>query len=156
VPNILHFAAMSEDEIHFERLAHMYLGANIHREVFLDTELNILKGSATVACPIDDKFHHAGAGMHGAIYFKLMDDAAYFAAASLVKDVFLLTASFCTTFKRPFTEGYIRAVGTFVKEENGRFIAKATLYDAQGKILSEGEGVFARSKTLLTDVTGYL
>ena len=45
-------------------------------------------------------FHAAGAA-HGTIYFKMLDDAAFYAANTLVTDRFLLTTSFNLQFLRP-------------------------------------------------------
>ncbi len=52
--------------------------------------------------------HHAGGAVHGANYFKAMDDAAFFAANSLVDDVFVLTVSFNVYFLRPHHRGLPR------------------------------------------------
>ena len=43
---------------------------------------------------ISDKYFHALNAIHGTVYFKLLYDAAFFAANSVVKDVFVLTSSF--------------------------------------------------------------
>jgi acyl-coenzyme A thioesterase PaaI-like protein len=36
--------------------------------------------------------HHSIHAVHGSVYFKALDDAAFFAVNSLVEDVFVLTA----------------------------------------------------------------
>ena len=96
---------------HFRRLERMYLGANINREVYKGTSIQIEKGKAVIEVPISNTFHHAANAMHGSVYFKMLDDAAYFAVASLVEDVFVLTNHFEVDLKRPFVDGVIRCEG---------------------------------------------
>ena len=40
---------------------------------------------------VDETVHHAANAAHGTIYFKMLDDAAFYAANSMVSDRFLLT-----------------------------------------------------------------
>ena len=44
---------------------------------------------------------HAADAAHGTVYFKMMDDAAFYACNSLVTDRFLLTTAFNLLFTRP-------------------------------------------------------
>ena len=52
----------------------------------------------------DDSFHAAGAA-HGTLYFKMLDDAAFYAANGLVSDRFLLTTAFNLHFTKPMRDG---------------------------------------------------
>ena len=51
---------------------------------------------------------------HGTIYFKMLDDAAFYAANSLVTDRFLLTTAFNLHFTKPIRTGEVspRAAGS--------------------------------------------
>ena len=55
------------------------------------------------AHPLPDRarLFHAGGAAHGTIYFKMIDDAAFYACNSLVTDRFLLTTAFNLLFTRP-------------------------------------------------------
>ena len=53
-------------------------------------------------------------------YRKLLDDATFFAASSLVDDVFVLTASFNIYFLRPISAGTMTARGTIVSRFGGQ------------------------------------
>jgi acyl-coenzyme A thioesterase PaaI-like protein len=64
--------------------------------------------------PVRPEFFHAAHAVHGSVYFKALDDAAFFAVNSLVTDVFVLTASYNLYLTRPVTEGALRAVGRVV------------------------------------------
>lgn len=83
---------MSEE--HFRKLERMYLQAKMHQGVYDGIEIAVSESHARVSFLVDDRFHHAAGAMHGAVYFKLLDDAAYFACASLIEDVFILTKEF--------------------------------------------------------------
>jgi len=101
------------------------------------------------------EFYHAAMSLHGAIYFKLLDDAAYFAAASREEEFFLLTKSYQIQFKRPVTGGELRARGELVSSEGTEWIAKSELINEHGKQVAAGEGVFVKSRLLLKDQLGY-
>jgi len=46
--------------------------------------------------------------MHGSVYFKCLDDAAFFAANSIVQEVFVLTVTFNVVLLRPVAAGALR------------------------------------------------
>jgi hypothetical protein len=52
--------------------------------------MTIVKGSATIDIPLSEKFHHSAGGVHGSVYFKMLDDAAFFAANSLEPEFFCI------------------------------------------------------------------
>jgi hypothetical protein len=55
--------------------------------------MKIRKGVAEVIIQVRPDFFHAAGAVRGSVYFKAMDDAAFFAVNSLVKDVFVLTVA---------------------------------------------------------------
>ena len=89
-------------------------------------------------------FHAAGA-VHGSHYFKVLDDAAFFAVASIVPDRFILTASFNLYFERPVAEGTLVGTGRVVQRSRRRFLAESVLEDDQGRELARGSGSFMKS-----------
>jgi uncharacterized protein (TIGR00369 family) len=140
---------------HFRKLERMYLSANINRLLFPNTDVLIKEGSAEISLEVTTDYFHALHAMHGAVYFKLMDDAAYFAANSLVTDYMLLTAQFDIRFLRPVFEGKIKAVGTYIGDEGRFFKAQASLFDEEENEVARGLGLFAKSKTKLSPAIGY-
>lgn len=134
----------------------MYLSANINTCLYPSTTIKITHAQAIIHLNVSDSYFHALGAMHGSVYFKLLDDAAFFAVNSRVPDVFVLTHSFNIHFKRPVMQGKIQAIGRWEKEENGRFYAKSELYDTQEKLVASGEGVFVKSRMKLTPEIGYL
>ena len=63
------------------------------------------QGIARIRFTIDERYFHAAGAAHGTIYFKMLDDAAFYAANSLVTDRFLLTTAFNLLFTKPIRRG---------------------------------------------------
>ena len=133
----------------------MYRAAPIHNELYRDISIRIEHGEARVELPISEKYFHSGMSLHGSVYFKLLDDAAYFAAQSLVEDVFLFTADFNIRFISPVKSGILTAVGTCLNSDDRLVKASGKLFDEAGNICAKGNGRFAKSDLKLEEVTGY-
>lgn len=131
----------------YDRLTKMYLKAPIQK-LYPGIDLKVTKNEAVITLPTGESFHHAGGSMHGSVYFRLLDDACYFAAMSQVKDYFILTKNFNIEFKRPHTDGKITAIGKIIKEENGEFYCEGELFNQAGKIIAIGSGTFVRNRKL--------
>jgi len=132
----------------------MYLeGANINR--FFEPEIRIEDGQAEIRIAVSPKFFHAAGAVHGSVYFKAMDDAAFFAANSVVEDVFVLTTNFNIQLLRPVTRGTLIAKGTLISATRNLLIADAELRDDRDRLIGRGTGSFMKSKMLLADVPGY-
>jgi uncharacterized protein (TIGR00369 family) len=138
---------------HFAALERMYRAGPINR--LYRPEITVTDGEAVVEMEVSEDFFHAGRSLHGSVYFKMLDDAAFFAANSREREVFVLTASFATRFRRPVTGGRLKAVGKIIGAEGGRYRAEAALFDESGTRVAEGSGVFARSRMPLTEAMGY-
>ena len=85
-----------------------------------------------------------------------MDDAAFFAANSVVEGEFLLTASFTVYLLRPVLEGRLVARGSLVHQTRRTFVADAALFDSEDNQIGRGNGSFMRSGILLDERVGYL
>jgi uncharacterized protein (TIGR00369 family) len=142
-----------ENKSHFDSLISMYAAAPVN-EIYSPI-LNISEGEATIEIQLDKKFHHSAGGVHGCVYFKMLDDAAFFAANSLEEEFFVLTTSFTTYITRPVSSGTMRAVGKVVNKNRSQFIAESVVYDSDGKEIGRGNGVFVRGKFPLKDAAGY-
>jgi uncharacterized protein (TIGR00369 family) len=100
-------------------------------------------------------FYHAANAAHGALYFKALDDAAFFAVNSLVADVFVLTVSLNAYLIRPVSEGEIRAVGQVVHRSRRMYVAESQLYDSADREIARGSGTFVPSDIPLSPEIGY-
>ena len=101
-----------------------------------------------------NQFHAMGAA-HGSVYFKLIDDAAYFAAQAHVEDCYLLTAGMNINFTRPVTSGIIECRGKVIHRGRKMLVAEAELTDAEDHLLATGRGTFVRSEKPLEPDFGY-
>ncbi|MCI4669173.1 MAG: PaaI family thioesterase [Bacteroidia bacterium] len=140
---------------HFQKLQNMYLNANFNTQLYESTECSIEFEKATISLGISDKYFHALGAIHGSVYFKLLDDAAFFAVNSIVTDVFVLTTSFNINLIRPANSGKITAVGTVRFKSRNLFVAESTLVNEAGKEIAFGTGNFAKSKFELSPEIGY-
>ncbi len=132
----------------------MYLGAPINR--YFQPSIEISDGQATVTMPVREEFFHAAHAAHGALYFKALDDAAFFAVNSIVEDAFVLTVSFTLHFTRPISGGEIRATGRVVHRSKRLYIAEAQASDGEGREIARGTGMFMRSEVPLSADLGYV
>jgi uncharacterized protein (TIGR00369 family) len=140
-------------DAHYRRLESMYRGAPIN--ALYEPTLRIGPGKAEVEIPVKPAFFHPAGALHGSVYFKLLDDACFFAVSSLVEDVFVLTVSFTTYFTRPVSEGRLTAVGHAVHSGQNLFLGEAVVTRADGAVVARGSGSFLRSKVPLTPDIGY-
>ena len=137
---------MSEDE-HFRRLVHMYAQAPINATV--PSRLEVEAGRAVVTISVEPRLFHAAGSLHGSIYFKALDDAAFFAANSVEREGFTLTARFEVTLLGAVTKGPIRAVGTLERREGRKAWASSELFDGHGELVARGKGLFVTSGSLM-------
>jgi uncharacterized protein (TIGR00369 family) len=131
----------------------MYLAAPINK---VDQPLiNISEGKAEIEMAVIEDFFHAANALHGSVYFKMLDDAAFFAALSVIDDVFILTVSFQTQLLRPINSGKLIAKGELLKNLGNKLEARAKLFDEDGKLLATGSGIFVKSKKMLDEIKSY-
>ena len=143
-------------EGHYRKLERMYLQSNIQREMYETTTIEISNKQAVISLTIQEKYFHALGAIHGSVYFKLLDDAAFFAVNSVVADRFVLTTNFNTNLVRPVTNGKLTATGKLQFQSRNLFIAHASLVDEDEKEVAFGTGHFMKSQIALTKEIGYL
>lgn len=141
-------------EPHFRALEALYHGAPVTR--WMGFRIAIASGTATVRAAIRPDFHHAAGGVHGSLLFRALDDAAFFAANSVVDDALVLTSAFDVHFLRPVAEGELTAEGRVLHRSRRRVLAEADVHDGRGRILARGTGTFMPSDIPLDARVGYL
>lgn len=141
-------------EEHFRKLERMYHGAPINR--LYEPTIRIASGVAELEMPVKPELFHAAHALHGSVYFKALDDAAFFAVSSLVTDVFVLTASYNIYLTRPVSKGVLHASGRVVHRSRSLFLAEAELVDGDKRVVGRGSGSFMRSSIALTPQVGYV
>ena len=133
----------------------MYLNANINTKIFNTTTATISNSKAEIGLTISEKHFHALGAIHGSVYFKLLDDAAYFAVSSIVEDFFVLTTSFNLNIVKPVNKGKLTAIGKVRFKSNTLYTAESTLYNDKGEEIAFGTGNFSKSKVPLSKEIGY-
>jgi len=142
------------DKEHYKKLEQMYASASCNE--YYSPELTVSEGAAELIIPVQKKFFHAAGATHGAVYFKAIDDAAFFACNSMVKDFLVLTVSFNVYLLRPISSGYMRAVGRVVHNSRNMLIGESQLFDSKGREIARGSGTFAKSRIRLSPELGYV
>jgi uncharacterized protein (TIGR00369 family) len=139
---------------HFRALESLYAAAPINQ--LFESTLNIVRaGEAEIQFNVDERHFHAAGAVHGTAYFKMLDDAAFYAANSLVSDRFLLTTAFNLLFTRPLGPGPVIARGRWISGRRRVYVADAYLIDASGEEVARGTGTFMRSRFALSGLPGY-
>lgn len=138
---------------HYKRLENMYLSAPINE--LHKPKISVVKKECEISMEVDSQFFHAADALHGSVYFKMLDDAAFFAANSVVKDVFVLTAGFTTKFLRPISTGKLIANGRIVKKIGNKIQARSELFDNEENLIATGKGIFVKSKILLSTIDSF-
>jgi uncharacterized protein (TIGR00369 family) len=146
--------AASGAAVHHRALEALYASAPVNR--LFGSQLEILgEGHARIRFTVDERVHHAAGAAHGTIYFKMLDDAAFYAANALVTDRFLLTTAFNLHFTKPIRAGEVVAEGRWISGRRRVFIAESHLIDAEGDEIGRGTGTFMRSHIALSGLAGY-
>ena len=105
--------------------------------------------------PVQKKYFHAANAVHGSVYFKAMDDAAFFAVNSLVEKTFVLTVAFTIQLTKPVSSGEMIARGRYVGRSGDQYLAEAVLMDSEGNEIGRGSGAFVKSRIALSPKIGY-
>ena len=139
---------------HHRALESLYAAAPINRK--FDSRLEIPgAGEARISFTIDESVYHAAGAAHGTVYFKMLDDAAFYAANSLVSDRFLLTTAFNMHFTSPVRAGPVVAEGKWISGKRRVFVGESRLIDSEGEEIARGTGTFMRSHIALSTLPGY-
>jgi uncharacterized protein (TIGR00369 family) len=140
--------------LHWRALESLYASAAINH--LFDSTLEIAgEGASRISFEVDERYFHAAGAAHGTIYFKMLDDAAFYAANTLVTDRFLLTTSFNLHFSRPIKQGPVVAEGRWISGHRRVLVAEARLLDHEGEEIGRGTGTFMRSRIALSGLPGY-
>ena len=141
-------------ELHYRALERLYASAPVN-SLFASTLEIADEGVARISFDVTPAIYHAAGAAHGTIYFKMLDDAAFYAANSLATDRFLLTTSFNLHFTKPVREGRVVAEGRWISGRKRVFVAESRLVDMEGEEIGRGTGTFMRSRIALSGLPGY-
>lgn len=139
---------------HFRALESLYGSAPVNRS--FSSRLTIPEGGrARIEFDVSENMFHAAGAAHGTIFFKMLDDAAFYACNSMLSDRFLLTTAFNLNLTRPLSSGPVVAEGRWISGRRRVFVGEARLVDASGEEAARGTGTFMRSHIPLSSLSGY-
>ena len=141
-------------EAHFRRLEALYRSAPVNGQFKSEIEITG-PGTARIRFQVDEASYHAAGAAHGTLYFKMLDDVAFYAANSLISDRFLLTTAFNLHFTRPMRSGEAIAEGRWISGRRRVMIADAHIVGPDGEEAARGTGTFLRSHIPLSSLAGY-
>ncbi len=139
---------------HWCALEGLYASAPIN-QAFPSRLAIIEEGFARIHFEVRPEQFHAAGAAHGTLYFKMLDDAAFYAANTLVTDRFLLTTAFNLLFTRPLHGGSAVAEGRWISGRRRVLLAESRIIDAAGNEVGRGTGTFQRSQIALSTLPGY-
>ena len=140
-------------ETHNRALERMYVTGPINQ--FFRPAIAVSDGSAEIRMTVRPDMHHVAHAAHGAVYFKMLDDAGFFAVQSLVTDVFVLTVSFQVYLLAPVVDGEMVSSGRVVHQTKRLFVAESVI-TVDGSTVARGSGSFMRSSVRLDERVGYV
>ena len=146
--------APAGEAAHLRALETLYNSAPINR-LFESQILLPTAGRSEIRFTVQPDSFHAANAAHGTLYFKMLDDAAFYAANGMVSDRFLLTTAFNLHFTKPMRSGEARAEGRWISGKRRVFVAEARIVDAEGEECARGTGTFMRSHIALSGLDGY-
>ena len=141
-------------DLHYRALERLYNSAPINAKFASRLEI-AGEGRSRLIFTITEEDYHAAGAAHGTIYFKMLDDEAFYAANTLATDRFLLTTSFNLHFTKPVKTGDVIAEGRWVSGRRRVFVAESRLIDSEGDEIGRGTGTFMRSRIALSSLPGY-
>ena len=147
-------AASTGVDSHLRALESLYASAPINR--LFDSRIELPEaGRSVIRFSVGEEHFHAAGAAHGTLYFKVLDDAAFYAANGLVSDRFLLTTAFNLHFTKPMRAGEAIAEGRWISGKRRVFVAESRIVDASGEECARGTGTFLRSHIALSGLKGY-
>jgi uncharacterized protein (TIGR00369 family) len=147
-------AALSGAALHWRALEGLYASAPVNG-LFKSSLEVIGEGHARIRFEIDTSLFHAAGAAHGTVFFKMLDDAAFYAANTMITDRFLLTSAFNLHLTKPLKAGTAIAEGRWIGGRRRVLVAESRLIDADGEEAARGTGTFVRSRIALSSLPGY-
>mmetsp|Transcript_78208 Transcript_78208/g.234383 ORF Transcript_78208/g.234383 Transcript_78208/m.234383 type:complete len:181 (+) Transcript_78208:1-543(+) len=131
--------------LHYRRAAKMYRLAPVNGTDRYSSRVRLSDRKAVVQAPVKPEYCHAAHALHGSSYFKMLDDACFFAAQSTNRDHFVVTTSFTTYITRPVVPDqtpFLIAEGTVVSASKSLIIAEGVVKTPDGTEVGRGSGTF--------------
>jgi len=147
-------APLAGAALHWRALEGLYASAPIN--ALFRSQLEITgEGRARITFDVNRDLFHAAGAAHGTVFFKMLDDAAFYAANTMITDRFLLTSAFNLHLTKPMRAGRVVAEGRWISGRRRVLVAESRLIDRDGEEIARGTGTFVRSRIALSSLSGY-
>lgn len=140
-------------EEHLRKLENLYRVGPFNQA--FRPEVTLREGEATVAFAVTPEHFHGGGFLHGAVCFKVLDDAAFFAASSVERETFVVTSGFTLHFTRPVGAGLLRATATVVQRSRSLILVDVVAQDAADRPVARGTASFMPTRQAFASLPGY-
>tara|TARA_Y100001970_G_scaffold263886_1_gene349844 strand:- start:126 stop:548 length:423 start_codon:yes stop_codon:yes gene_type:complete len=128
----------------FNDIIEQYINHPMHKN--LNMSVHFGKESAAVSMTIHESILNLVGTLHGAIYFKLIDDSCFFAALSAKESHFVATSNMTIHYVKPASEGNLVAKANIITKRNRMYLCKSTIMNDKEDILAYGSGSFIEPK----------
>jgi uncharacterized protein (TIGR00369 family) len=136
---------------HHRRLERIYHAAPTNR--LTPAHMVVGHGEARLVMELGEEHRQAVGGLHGMVAFKVLDETAFYAANSLVDDVFLATSDMTVHFTAGARAeaGELRAEATVVSAGRSAYVVDAVAWTAgdEPTVVARATGTFVRTKAPL-------
>ena len=130
--------------MHLDQIISYYKDHPMHKDLEIDVDYT--QGKAQVGLTVHKSILNLVGILHGAIYFKLIDDACFFAGLSLNKSNFIATSSMSIHYLKPVSKGRIIADAAVVDQVGKKYVCEAAIQDLNGVKYAFGSGMFIEPK----------
>lgn len=117
--------------LHYLKCAKMFRYAPVNSSEQFASRVQLAHQQARVQMPPKAEYHHAANALHGMCYFKMLDDASFFAAQSINSTHFVVTTSFTTYITRPVVANadvqHLVAIGRVTSASRSLILAEAVM-----------------------------
>tara|TARA_B100001989_G_C24383647_1_gene385598 strand:+ start:309 stop:758 length:450 start_codon:yes stop_codon:yes gene_type:complete len=127
-----------------KELLHNYLNHPMHTGLNLSVQQD--NGTARVSMVVNPNICNLVGTLHGSFYFKLMDDACFFAAISLNHHHFVATANFNIHYFLPVSKGKLSAIAKVINHDKNKYVCDCDIVDEDKHFCGHGSGLFVAPK----------
>lgn len=145
---------MITDE-HYRKLERMHLSSPFHQHHFPSLSIYVIEERAEVSLTLDSTYRNTVKALHANIYTKVLEDAAFLAAHSIINDQLLIPTAFHSDFLKPVSKGILRAIGVVKFKSRTVFIAESKLFNSYGNEIAMATGNYMKSNIKLGPEIGY-
>ena len=138
---------------HCRRLESMYLSAPCNE--YYEPGIRVSEGEAEVVMPLQEKLLDAAGFVHASVLHRAMNDAALFAASSVVPKELMASTDFNIQVNRTIAKGQLIARGRLIGCSDDQCLAEAVVVDGEGVELGRGTGTFVKTEIPLSADLGY-